>query len=150
MQAMTGYDLYTQYATLTPEIGLRYMHVGSGHYVDQAGQHVSSDNSNIITGVIGSKIRKTYTTEKGLRLSPEAKLAFTYDLKKARNKSVVALPNGSSYIINGSNLERFGVEVGGGLTAEVDDHIEMSLGYEGRFRDDYQDHSGLFNIKYKF
>jgi len=60
------------------------------------------------------------------------------------------LPNGSSYSVNGKALDRFGVEVGGNLTAEINDNVELSLGYEGKFREDYQDHSGLINFKYNF
>ncbi len=150
LQAMTGYDLHTQFATITPEAGLRYVRINGDNYVDSAGQSIASGNSNIITGVIGSKISKAIETESGLRLTPEARLALTYDLKQAHNKSNVVLPNGSSYSINGKTLDRFGVEVGGSLTAEVEDNVEMSLGYEGGFRDDYQDHSGLLNVKYKF
>ena len=150
MQTMTGYDLNTQYATITPEVGLRYVHISIEHYTDSIGQDISSTNSSIVTGVVGSKIKKTFETEKGLKISPEAGLAMTYDLKKAHNKSVVALPNGSSYVINGNTLERFGVEIGGGLTTAFNDHIELSLGYTGGFRKDYQNHSGLLGIKYNF
>ena len=32
----------------------------------------------------------------------------------------------------------------------VNDNIELFLGYEGKFKKDYQDHSGLINAKYKF
>ena len=60
------------------------------------------------------------------------------------------LANGSAYQVRGEALDRFGVEAGVGLTAEVDDNVEVSLGYEGKFRDHYKDHTGLLNAKYKF
>lgn len=47
-------------------------------------------------------------------------------------------------------IDRFGMEFGAGVTAEVNDNVELSLGYEGKFREDYQDHTGLINAKYKF
>ena len=150
MQLMSGYDFYTQYATITPEAGLRYMHIKGDNYTDSLGQDIKFDNSNIVTGVIGSRVSKAIETTSGMRLTPKARLAMTYDLNRAHNKSTVALPNGSSYSINGKTLDRFGVEVGAGLTAEINDNVEMSLGYEGGFRKDYQSHSGLFDIKYKF
>jgi outer membrane autotransporter protein len=150
IQVMTGYDLHNQYATITPEAGLRYMHIHGDNYTDTAGQNINFNNSNIITGVAGSKISKTIETESGLRLTPEARFAMTYDLNRAHNKSNVMLPNGSLYSINGKTLDRFGVEIGAGLTAEINYNIEMSLGYEGSFRKDYQSHSGLLDVKYKF
>lgn len=64
--------------------------------------------------------------------------------------SVVTLANGSSYATNGEALDKFGMEFGAGLTADINDNVEMSVGYEGRFRTDYSDHTGLVNAKYKF
>lgn len=43
------------------------------------------------------------------------------------------MANGSAYQVNGEALDRFGVEVGAGLTADVNDNVEMSIGYEGMF-----------------
>ena len=150
LQAMTGYDIFTKYATVTPEAGLRYIHIKTDGYTDSAMQSVSSNTSDIITGVIGSRVRKTFDTQSGLRFTPEAKLAMTYDLKHDNVTSNVTLPNGSSYSVNGKALDRFGIEVGGNVTAEINDNVELSLGYEGKFREDYQDHSGLINFKYNF
>lgn len=67
-----------------------------------------------------------------------------------KTDSAVTLANGSAYTVNGTSLERFGVEVGTGVTFDVTDSAEFSLGYEGKFRKDYQDHSGMLNAKYKF
>ena len=64
--------------------------------------------------------------------------------------SVVTLANGSAYAVEGEALDLFGMEFGAGVTAEVNDKVELSLGYEGKFREDYQDHTGLINAKYKF
>lgn len=36
------------------------------------------------------------------------------------------------------------------VASEVNDNVELSLRYEGQFRDDYTDHTGLLNAKYKF
>lgn len=150
LQTMTGYDFYTKYALITPEMGLRYIHIKTDSYIDGAGQRVKSDDSDIVTGVIGSKLSKSYALSNGMWIKPEAKMALTYDLVHDDVKSTVTLPNGSSYSVSGKPLNRFGVEVGGGVNAELNDNVEVFLGYEGKFRKDYQDHSGLVNAKYKF
>ena len=150
LQALTGYNFLTEYATLTPQIGMRYIHVEQDGYTDSIAQHISGNTSDIITGLIGSKVSKDIKLENGFTLTPEAKFMMTYDLKHDNVSANVALPNGSSYTVNGKALERFGVEVGAGLTAEFRNNIEVSLDYEGRFRKDYQDHSGLLRFKYKF
>lgn len=72
------------------------------------------------------------------------------ELDNKENPSIVTLANGSAYAVEGEALDRFGMEFGAGVTAEVNDNIELSLGYEGKFRQDCQDHTGLLNVKYKF
>lgn len=150
LQAMTGYDMQVKGFNLTPEAGLRYVHISQDNYKDSADQKVSANDADILTGVIGAKASKDFALENGMNLRPEARLAMTYDLMNDDNNSVVTLANGSAYQVNGEALDRFGIEFGAGLTADVNDNVERSVGYEGKFREDYQDHTGLFNAKYKF
>lgn len=150
LQAMTGYDMQMKNFALTPEVGLRYVHISQDGYTDSAGQKVSGSDSDILTGVIGAKISKKFALENGMNLKPEARIAATYDLMNDDTSSVVTLANGSAYTVEGEALDRFGMEFGAGLTAEVNDNVELSLGYEGKFRQDYQDHTGLLNAKYNF
>mgnify|MGYP004473714415 FL=1 len=150
LQMMTGYDMYFNGFGVTPEVGLRYIHVKQDKYTDTAGQSVKSDDSDIVTGVLGAKITKSYNLSNGMLLTPEFKAAMTYDISHDNSKSTVTLVNGSSYSVSGKPLNRFGVELGAGVTAELNDNVEVSLGYEGKFRKDYQDHTGLINAKYKF
>ena len=150
LQAMTGYDMQLKHFGLTPEMGLRYVHISQDGYKDSADQRVSANDSDILTGVIGAKVSKTWTLENGMNIKPEARIAATYDLMNDDVNSVVTLANGSAYMVEGDALDRFGMEFGAGVTAEVNDNVELSLGYEGKFREDYQDHTGLLNAKYKF
>jgi len=150
LQAMTGYEFGYNGFSLTPEAGLRYVHISQDSYKDSAGQKVSGNDSDILTGVIGAKVSKDFVLNNGVILQPEFRLAATYDLKNDKAGATVTLANGSAYQVAGEALDRFGVEVGAGVTAALTDRIDVSLGYEGKFRDDYQDHTGLVNARYKF
>ena len=150
LQAMTGYDMQIKDLGFTPEVGLRYVHIKQDAYTDSADQKVSGNDSDILTGVIGAKISKSWELSNGMNIKPEARIAATYDLFNDDVNSVVTLANGSAYAVEGEALDRFGMEFGAGVTAEVNDNVELSLGYEGKFREDYQDHTGLINAKYKF
>ena len=150
LQAMTGYDMQVKGFGLTPEAGLRYVHIKQDAYKDSADQKVSGNDSDILTGVIGTKVSKSFELSNGMNIKPEARIAATYDLMNDDVNSVVTLANGSAYTVEGEALDRFGMEFGAGVTAEVNDNVELSLGYEGKFRKDYQDHTGLINAKYKF
>ena len=150
LQAMTGYDMNVNGLGFTPEVGLRYVHIKQDAYKDSADQKVSGNDSDILTGVIGAKVSKSWELSNGMLIKPEARIAATYDLFNDDVNSVVTLANGSAYAVEGEALDRFGMEFGAGITAEVNDNVELSLGYEGKFREDYQDHTGLINAKYKF
>lgn len=150
LQAMTGYDVKINNVGLTPEVGVRYVHIKQDDYKDSADQKISASDSDILTGVIGAKLNKTWELNNGAYITPEVRIAATYDLVNDDTSSIVTLANGSAYTVNGEALDEFGLEVGAGLTAEVNDNIEFSLGYEGKFREDYQDHTGLISAKYKF
>ncbi len=150
LQAMTGYDMNIKGINVTPETGLRYVHIKQDAYKDSADQRVSANDSDILTGVIGAKVSKSWELSNGMTVKPEARIAATYDLFIDDVNSVVTLANGSAYAVDGEALDRFGMEFGAGVTAEFNDNVELSLGYEGKFREDYQDHTGLINAKYKF
>ncbi len=150
LQAMTGYDMNVSGLGITPEAGLRYVHIKQDSYKDSADQRVSANDSDILDGVIGAKVSKDFELSNGMTIKPEARVAATYDLMNDDVNSVVTLDNGSAYAVEGEALNRFGMEFGAGVTAEVNDNVELSLGYEGKFREDYQDHTGLLNVKYKF
>ena len=150
LQAMTGYDMQVKGFGFTPEAGLRYVHIKQDAYKDSADQRVSANDSDILTGVIGAKVSKNFELSNGMNIKPEARIAATYDLFNDDVNSVVTLANGSAYAVEGEALDRFGMEFGAGVTAELNSQVELALGYEGKFREDYQDHTGLINAKYKF
>ena len=95
-------------------------------------------------------MKTTFESGNGTYITPEARLGVKYDIKRDADNSVVKLANGTSYVVEGRTLNRFALEAGLGVTAAFENGIEVSAGYEGRFRKDYRDHTGLINIKYNF
>lgn len=149
LQAMTGYDYSVNGYDITPEAGLRYTHIKQDAYTDTAGQRVKADDMDVLTAIAGVKAGKNVVLDNGMTIRPEARLAMTYDLVDADNKAVVNVGD-NTYQISGDDLDRFGIEAGLGVTAELNDQWDVSLGYEGRFRDDFKDNSGILSAKYKF
>jgi outer membrane autotransporter protein len=134
---------------LIPSAGLRYVHVKQDAYTDTLGSRVDDNKYDIWTAVAGASISKDFTY-KNIVLRPEVRAAATYDLKNDDASANVVLANNAAYHVNGESLKRFGVEVGAGLTAELTDSIEVSAAYEGRFRQNYYDNTGMLSAKYKF
>lgn len=149
-QLMTGYNIKISDYGITPEIGFRYVHIDQDSYTDTADQKIKSHKGNIFTGVVGSKFNKEFNFNNDSNLIPEVRLALTYDFKQDDGDSIITLANGSSYSVDGEPLDKFGVELGLGVTSNITDTMELTIGYEGKFVKDYTDHTGLINFKYKF
>lgn len=145
-QVMTGYKM----GYVTPELGVRYLNVKQDAYEDSIGQRVDAVSNDVLTGVFGIRIKQDFFPNRGFSIRPEVHVAATYDFVQDDAVSVVSLPNGSVYQIEGENLDKFGLEAGAGLTFDVGNRLEMAVSYEGKFRKDYTDHSGLVNMKFKF
>ncbi len=145
-QVMTGYKM----GYVTPELGVRYLNVKQDAYEDSIGQRVDAVSNDVLTGVFGIRIKQDFFPNRGFSIRPEVHVAATYDFVQDDAVSVVSLPNGSVYQIEGENLDKFGLEAGAGLTLDIGNRLEMAVSYEGKFRKDYTDHSGLVNMKFKF
>ncbi len=144
IQLMTGYDMDNG---LTPEMGLRYLDVDADSYQDGM-QRIRSNHDDVLTAVAGIK----YTTDvktKDVIFKPTARLAATYDVISDNSRANVSVIGGSNYTIDGKRLHRFGVEAGLGVTAQVD-NIDITLEYNGAFRQDYKSQGGMLRARYNF
>lgn len=137
---------------LTPEIGLRYMNVHQSTFEDALGAKSKAKDVSTLTGTGGLKLSHRYRLRANPQTAfiPELKAAATYDLARNRNDVAVLLPNGAAYTVKGESLKRFGVEAGAGLTISFGNDAELSLSYDGKFKPNYQDHTGMVNLKVKF
>ena len=153
LQATTGYTANVALVDIQPEVGLRYNHIRRDAYKDTAEQSVKAENMDILTSVAGVKVGSNLIScvgTRSVRWRPEARLAATYDIVSDKENSVVSLQNGSSYVVNGQRLNRFGVEAGADVVFYLLPEMESTFGYEGQFRKDFQNHTGYVNLKYKF
>ena len=141
LQALTGYD----FKYVTPELGARYYRIKRHGYTDNIGQSVSGEDMDVLRGVAG--LRTSY--QFGI-FKPEVYAGITYDFVSDEDNAIVSLPNGSSYTVDGKRLKRFGTEFSANVTAQLTDNTSLGVGYEGKFREHYQDHSGMINVKYEF
>ncbi len=144
MNLMMGYEFDFGF---TPQTGLRYLIVDQEDYFDGI-QYVKSDSNDILTMVAGGSYNKDFK-RKDFVLKSMVKAYATYDLNDTDNRTYVQFSEGSNYKINSEGLARFGVETGAKLSLFMGD-VEMSLEYDGRFKKDYQDHTGSINLKYNF
>ncbi len=144
-QVMTGYDMASGF---TPKAGLRYLHIKQDSYTDTAGQQVKTDNTDLLTAVAGVNYAYDFV-EKDYTLTPEVRLAATYDIVSDNTDATVFMGTGS-YTTSGKRLPRFGVEAGVGVTMNMFDALDVSLNYDAGIRRDYTSHTGTVKFKYNF
>lgn len=148
-QVAAGYKA----GVLTPEVAVRFTNVKQKAYTDAMGAKMADKTANTWTGVLGAKAGKDFVLKKANRkigVLPELKVAATYDFARDDESRTVTLPDGSSYTATGEAMERFGVEAGAGVTVSIANSAEIALTYDGKFKKDYQDHTGMVNLKVKF
>lgn len=147
-QIAAGYD----FGLLTPEAAVRFTNVRLKEYTDAAGATLRDKTQNTWTGVAGIKAAKGYhlTANPKINFTPELKVAATYDFARDDENRTVVLPDHSSYVASGDPMKRFGVETGAGLTVAFGNTSELSVSYEGKFKDHYKDHTGMINLKVNF
>lgn len=147
-QVAAGYKA----GVVTPEAAVRFTNVKQKAYTDALGAKMEEKTADTWTGVLGAKIGQNYALKanRKIGLSPELKVAATYDFARDDENRTVTLPDGSSYTATGEAMERFGVEAGAGVTVSIANSAEIALTYDGKFKKDYQDHTGMVNLKIKF
>lgn len=104
---------------------------------------------DILTLIAGIKFQKEIKRHNDIFV-PDISLHLTYDAISDIDSAKVSLKNGAVYNVYGSRLNRFGVEMDAGFKVEINDKFSVRLSYLGRYREYYQDHTGIVDFKYKF
>ena len=141
LASMTGY----QFKYVTPEAGFRYYNIRRDSYTDSADQHVKGVNTNILRMVAGAH----FVHEYGI-FYPDVHVGVTYDVVSAKDDTIVRLGNNTTYRVEGKRLPRLGYELNVGVNAHVMEDLIIGLHYEGSYRKDYQEHTGMMTMKYDF
>ena len=143
---MTGYDFASG---VTPEIGLRYMHISADEYKNSLGIKNKINDSDYLTAVLGTKYAFDYRVARGFTLRPELRYGMKYDMISDKQIAIVTIPGIDSYAIDGDRLSRIGAEFGGGLVLRYGD-FSLSLNYNIEIREDYTSQTGRVRARLVF
>ena len=144
-QVMGGYDFASG---LTPEAGVRYLHVSQDDYNNGLAD-IKVGDTDYLTGVVGAKYAFAIDPQSGLSLRPEVRAAATYDLLSDQAIATVPTPGAVSYVVDSKRLSRLGGEFGIGLTANYKG-VEVSLNYDLDLHEDYTSQTGMLKFRYNF
>lgn len=138
--ALFGYGMSEN---LDINIGTRFNHITVDDYTDMAGQSVSVEDMDFMTVLGGFSYGK-----QGKNWTPVIHIAATYDVLSDDYIANVDL-GGSGYVINGENIDPFGIEAG--ISLETNGDIwDFSIGYDIEWHSNFISHTGKAKLKYNF
>ena len=142
----TGYNFNTG---ITPELGLRYIHVTADDYTNSFGVKTHMDNANFLTGILGAKYAFNVVAGKHTTFMPQLNAGFKYDLLSDKNIATVTMPGINSYTMDGERLSRIGGEFGIGLGMKYR-NLDIALNYDIDVRKDYTSQTGMLKLRCNF
>lgn len=145
-QIATGYDFA---GGITPELGLRYLHVNSADYTNSLGIKNEFKSADYLTAMLGTKYATNIVATKNMLLRPELRYAVKYDMISDKSSATVTMPGVAAYTLNGDRLSRIGGELGIGLMMKYKE-LDLSLNYDIEVREDYTSQTGMLKAKYNF
>lgn len=148
-QAVAGYD----FGGISPEVGVRYTSVKQDEYKTGLDLTVQSKTMEFATAVAGIRAGMTQylRLNRKVAVHSEIKALATYDWMRDDEIRMVSLPdNSATYAMKGEPFARFGGEVGADVFFTFGRAGEIVLTYDGKFKKDYQDHTGMVSLKINF
>lgn len=142
----TGYDFKNG---ITPELGLRYIHISADDYTNSYGIKTHMDDADYMTGMLGARYVFNVFANKYTTFMPQLHATAKYDLLSDKHVATVTMPGIDSYAMDGERLNRFGGEFGIGLGVKYR-NLDMSLNYDIDVRKDYSSQTGMLKFRCNF
>ena len=142
----TGYDFRNG---ITPELGLRYMHVNANDYANSYGIKTYMNASDFLTGIVGAKYAFKVVANKYTTFMPQLNAGLKYDMLSDANIATVTMPGVNAYTLDGGRLNRVGGEFGIGLGIRHG-NLEVSVNYDIDVRKDYTSQTGMLKLRANF
>ncbi len=145
-QVMTGYDIASG---LTPEIGVRYLHIEQDAYTNVLGSTIASEDIDYMTAVANMRYAFDIETDSQWTFRPEIHAGVTYDFKSDKSTLTVTVPGAAAYVVDANRLSRMGGQFGLGVTTRYHG-LDISLMYDLDVHEDYTSQTGVLKFRYDF
>ena len=118
--------------TFMPAAGLAYVHVAQTG-VGESGApgfnlNVNGNSANSLRPFVGLTAAKSYTTDGGTVITPEADIAYSYETLNTTPPSLIQV-GGGSFTVPGLMPSRSQLTLGGGITAQLTDALAFEAAY---------------------
>lgn len=150
-----GYNVDIKNWIIQPFVSLHYIYLNEESFRESGAGGVSlrvgSRQTDSLVSGLGARITRVFRI-KNSSLIPEISAAWNYDFAvddRIITASFAGAP-GTSFSVRGQDVEPHGAIVGAGLTFISKGGLSASLKYNGEFRENYQAHGILVDLRYEF
>jgi fibronectin-binding autotransporter adhesin len=118
--------------TFMPAAGLAFVHVAQNG-VSESGApgfnlNVNGNSANSLRPFVALTAAKSYTTDGGTVITPEADIAYSYETLNTTPPSLIQV-GGGSFTVPGLMPSRSQLTIGGGVTAQLTDTLAFEAAY---------------------
>jgi uncharacterized protein with beta-barrel porin domain len=150
-----GYNVDIKNWIIQPFVSLHYIYLNEESFRESGAGggsvRVGSRQTNSLVSGLGARITRVFRI-KNSNLIPEISATWNYDFgidDRIITASFAGAP-GTSFSVRGQEVEPHGAIVGAGLTFISKGGLSASLKYSGEFRENYQAHGILGELRYEF
>ncbi|MCH8327255.1 MAG: autotransporter outer membrane beta-barrel domain-containing protein, partial [Candidatus Marinimicrobia bacterium] len=139
---------------LTPYFGLEYSHSRRNRFTETgagtANLSVNGLNEDSLRSKLGLRLSRTVDTQDDRQVTPYMDVAYVHehlDSVSRMEAGFAALP-ASTFFIDGSELDRDRLQVGLGITGQLNERTSLNVAYTGEFAGSNDNHG--FSAKLEF
>ncbi|HVN96639.1 MAG TPA: autotransporter outer membrane beta-barrel domain-containing protein, partial [Syntrophorhabdaceae bacterium] len=150
-----GYVFDVNKWAIGPFGSLKYVYLNEEGFTeigaDSLNLTVSRSKTDSLVSELGLRVARAFKTESG-NLIPEVTAALNYDFD-IDDRVITASFSGSpdaTLTMKGQGVEKYGVTVGAGLTFIHNNGFSTALKYTGEFRNKYQSHGIVGQLRFQF
>jgi CubicO group peptidase (beta-lactamase class C family)/uncharacterized protein with beta-barrel porin domain len=152
-----GYTFMNGRTLIEPSLGLRYNTFSLDGFTEQgssAGRREFSDQDfDALHSVFEVRLAQTLVVGKRTKITPEVRLGWQHELLDNTPEvttSLVALPQLGTLRVLGNAPDQDAALIGIGLTAALNDKMNLAGAYSGRLSSNQDDHNLSLNLDYQF
>ena len=140
--------------TLTPYVGIEYSHFSRDDFTESgagtANLSVDDEDEDSLRTLLGVQLSGDIKTQNGMRFTPSAYVAYVreyLDNVSRVNAGFATVPT-STFQIDGSDLDRNRVQVGLGISGQLNERTTINVSYNGELAGSDDHHSFAATVRF--
>lgn len=149
VESDVGYDINCGGITFTPRIGARYYQAHRSSSSDDVGQSLSGDDLNSLSSFANLTIEKSFYLMEDFSIVPAIEFGGSYDWLEDNVNNAVNITKYNYNIISDA-LSKWQANAGLSIKANIGPTVQVQIGTDFIYRNNYKDISGNVRASCKF